>query len=85
MHLSIYRFLYPLPSRFFCLFFGFSVPPRYALDHIPKAQAGSLYARFVAFEKQHGDRAGIEDVVVSKRRCVVSFILSPDSVLIVTR
>ena len=41
---------------------------KYALDHIPKDQAESLYARFVAFEKQHGDREGIEDVVVSKRR-----------------
>ena len=42
--------------------------PRYALDHIPKNQAASLYARFVTFEKQHGDRAGIEDVVVSEKR-----------------
>lgn len=41
---------------------------KYALDHLPKAQAQSLYARFVQFEKQHGDRAGIEDVVLSKRR-----------------
>ncbi|KAG2447486.1 hypothetical protein HYH02_007413 [Chlamydomonas schloesseri] len=41
---------------------------RYALDHIPKASAPSLYQRFVAFEKQHGDREGIEQVVVSKRR-----------------
>jgi hypothetical protein len=44
--------------------------PRYALDHIPKNQATSLYQRFVSFEKQHGDRQGIEDVVVSKRRWV---------------
>lgn len=43
-------------------------PCRYALDHIPKNQANSLYQRFVSFEKQHGDRQGIEDVVVSKRR-----------------
>lgn len=41
---------------------------KYALDHIPRGQAETLYARFVAFEKQHGDREGIEDVVVSKRR-----------------
>ncbi len=27
-----------------------------------------LYQRFVSFEKQHGDRAGIEDVIVSERR-----------------
>ena len=42
---------------------------KYALDHIPTAQAENLYARFVAFEKQHGDREGIEEVVISKRRC----------------
>ena len=33
---------------------------RYALDHIPRAQADAVYQRFVAFEKQHGDREGIE-------------------------
>ncbi|KAJ9514841.1 hypothetical protein QJQ45_028615, partial [Haematococcus lacustris] len=41
---------------------------KYALDNIPRHQAANLYARFVSFEKQHGDRQGIEDVVVSKRR-----------------
>lgn len=41
---------------------------KHALDHIPRGQASSLYSRFVAFEKQHGDRGGIEDVVLSKRR-----------------
>lgn len=33
---------------------------KYALDHLPKSQAGELYKRFVAFEKQQGDREGIE-------------------------
>ena len=33
---------------------------KYALDHIPKAQANDVYRRFVTFEKQHGDREGIE-------------------------
>ncbi|KAK9828970.1 hypothetical protein WJX72_003124 [[Myrmecia] bisecta] len=41
---------------------------RYALDHIPRHQANDVYKRFVAFEKQHGDREGIEDVIVSERR-----------------
>ncbi|WIA40318.1 hypothetical protein OEZ86_013688 [Tetradesmus obliquus] len=41
---------------------------QYALDHLPKAAAQELYTRFVAFEKQHGSREGIEDVVLSKRR-----------------
>lgn len=31
-------------------------------------QATNVYARAVAFEKQHGDRAGIEDVIVGERR-----------------
>lgn len=33
---------------------------KYALDHIPKGQAQDVYKRFVQFEKQHGDREGIE-------------------------
>ena len=33
---------------------------KYALDHLPKSQAGELYGRFVQFEKQQGDREGIE-------------------------
>ncbi|GAB4816800.1 hypothetical protein N2152v2_003846 [Parachlorella kessleri] len=41
---------------------------KYALDHLPKSQAGELYKRFVAFEKQQGDREGIEEVIVSERR-----------------
>ncbi|GLJ15384.1 hypothetical protein SUGI_0252520 [Cryptomeria japonica] len=41
---------------------------KYALDHIPKGQAENLYRKFVMFEKQYGDREGIEDVIVGKRR-----------------
>ncbi|PRW59332.1 Crooked neck 1 [Chlorella sorokiniana] len=41
---------------------------KYALDHLPKSQAGELYRRFVQFEKQQGDREGIEEVIVSERR-----------------
>lgn len=41
---------------------------KYALDNIPKSKASELYQAFVSFEKQHGDREGIEDVIVSKRR-----------------
>lgn len=41
---------------------------KYALDHLPKSQAGELYRRFVQFEKQLGDREGIEEVIVSERR-----------------
>jgi len=41
---------------------------KYALDHIPKQHAQELYRMFTTFEKQHGDRSAIEDVIVSKRR-----------------
>lgn len=41
---------------------------RHALDRLPKAAAAALYARYVAFEKQHGDRAGVEDAVLARRR-----------------
>ena len=46
----------------------FFAPVRYALDNLPKHQAQECYKSFIAFEKQHGDRDGIEDVIVSKRR-----------------
>ncbi|CAN1751072.1 Crooked neck-like protein 1 [Linum perenne] len=41
---------------------------KFALDHIPKGSAEELYRKFVAFEKQYGDKEGIEDAIVSKRR-----------------
>ncbi|KAK4734601.1 hypothetical protein R3W88_008862 [Solanum pinnatisectum] len=41
---------------------------KFALDHIPKGRAEDLYNKFVAFEKQYGDREGIEDTIVGKRR-----------------
>jgi crooked neck len=41
---------------------------KYALDHIPKQHAQELYKMFMSFEKQYGDRAAIEDVIVGKRR-----------------
>ncbi|OQR97253.1 pre-mRNA-splicing factor, Crooked neck-like protein [Achlya hypogyna] len=40
----------------------------YALDSLPKDEAVGLYNAFIAFEKQHGDRKRIDDVVVAKRR-----------------
>jgi len=41
---------------------------KYALDHVPKHRAQELYKRWIAFEKQYGDKVGIEDVIVNKRR-----------------
>jgi len=41
---------------------------KYALDKLAKEEAVGLYNAFIAFEKQHGDRKRIEDVVIAKRR-----------------
>lgn len=41
---------------------------KYALDRVPKSRAEDLYKKFLAFEKQFGDREGIEDAIVGKRR-----------------
>jgi len=41
---------------------------KYALDNIPKNSARKLFQKFIQFEKQFGDREGIEDVIVGKRR-----------------
>ncbi|KAJ0255193.1 Crooked neck protein [Hirschfeldia incana] len=41
---------------------------KFALDRIPKGRAEDLYKKFLAFEKQYGDKEGIEDAIVGKRR-----------------
>ncbi|RUS30202.1 LOW QUALITY PROTEIN: crooked neck protein [Jimgerdemannia flammicorona] len=41
---------------------------KYALDRLPKSKSESLYNHYTQFEKQYGDKEGIEDVVVGKRR-----------------
>eukprot|EP01119_Soliformovum_irregulare_P003643 TRINITY_DN1449_c0_g1_i1.p1 TRINITY_DN1449_c0_g1~~TRINITY_DN1449_c0_g1_i1.p1 ORF type:complete len:670 (+),score=220.97 TRINITY_DN1449_c0_g1_i1:170-2179(+) len=41
---------------------------KYALDHIPKKEAQELYKTWISFEKKNGDREGIEDVIIGKRR-----------------
>ncbi|KAN0006756.1 hypothetical protein ACTFIU_004947 [Dictyostelium citrinum] len=41
---------------------------KYAIDHVPKNRAKDLFDTFTNFEKQHGDRIGIEDVVLGKKR-----------------
>lgn len=41
---------------------------KYGLDALSKEDAKELYKNFTQFEKRHGDRAGIENVVTSKRR-----------------
>jgi len=39
-----------------------------ALDILPKGASDDLYRAYVSFEKQHGDRDAIEEVVLNKRR-----------------
>lgn len=41
---------------------------KYGLDRLPKSKSQSLYNQYTNFEKQYGDKAGIEDVVIGKRR-----------------
>ncbi|CAH8268222.1 unnamed protein product [Arabidopsis lyrata] len=41
---------------------------KFALDHIPKGRAEDLYKKFVAFEKQYGDKEGIDDAIVGERK-----------------
>ena len=41
---------------------------KYALDNIPKSKAQEIYNKFISFEKQHGDKIGIEDAIINKRR-----------------
>lgn len=41
---------------------------KYALDQLGREQMPDLYRNFIAFEKKHGNREGIEEVIVGKRR-----------------
>ncbi len=38
------------------------------MDHIPKKEAQELYKMWISFEKKHGDKGGIEQVILGKRR-----------------
>ena len=41
---------------------------KYALDRLPRSRSMILHKAYTTFEKQFGDRDGVEDVVLSKRR-----------------
>lgn len=41
---------------------------KYALENLPKDRTLDLYKAYTVHEKKFGDRAGIEDVIVSKRK-----------------
>jgi crooked neck len=41
---------------------------KYALDRLPRSKSVALHKAYTTFEKQFGDREGVEDVILSKRR-----------------
>lgn len=41
---------------------------KYALDRLPRSKSAGLYSAYTQFEKQFGDRSGIESTVLGKRR-----------------
>ena len=41
---------------------------KYALDRLPRSKSMILHKAYTTFEKQYGDKDGVEDVVLSKRR-----------------
>ncbi|RQM08319.1 hypothetical protein DH86_00003806, partial [Scytalidium sp. 3C] len=41
---------------------------KYALDRLPRSKSIALHKAYTTFEKQFGDRDGVEDVILSKRR-----------------
>ncbi|KAK8918071.1 Pre-mRNA-splicing factor clf1 [Metarhizium anisopliae] len=41
---------------------------KYALDRLPRSKSKLLHKAYTTFEKQFGDKDGVEDVVLSKRR-----------------
>ncbi|OQV11999.1 Crooked neck-like protein 1 [Hypsibius exemplaris] len=41
---------------------------KYAMDNVPKETAAELLKSYSVFEKKHGSRVGIEDVVLNKRK-----------------
>merc|ERR1719446_893026 len=50
-----------------------------ALDVLPKGASDELYRAYVSFEKQHGDRDAIEEVVLNKRRYIYEEAIKKNS------
>mmetsp|Transcript_36724 Transcript_36724/g.59338 ORF Transcript_36724/g.59338 Transcript_36724/m.59338 type:complete len:566 (-) Transcript_36724:1613-3310(-) len=49
-----------------------------SLDMLPKNESRDLYDAFVVFERQHGDRTSIENVLAGKRRALFESQVSED-------
>ncbi|CCU74589.1 unnamed protein product [Blumeria hordei] len=41
---------------------------KYALDRLPRSKSAALHKAYTTFEKQFGDREGVDNVIISKRR-----------------
>jgi crooked neck len=41
---------------------------KFGLDNLPRSRSMALHAQYTMFEKQFGDREGVEDVILTKRR-----------------
>lgn len=41
---------------------------QFALERLPRSKSHALYSAFTKFEKQHGNKAGVESTVLGKRR-----------------
>jgi crooked neck len=41
---------------------------KYALDRMPRSRSAALHKSYTTFEKQFGNREGVEDVILAKRR-----------------
>ena len=41
---------------------------KYALDRLPRSRSAILHKSYTTFEKQFGNREGVEDVILAKRR-----------------
>jgi crooked neck len=41
---------------------------KFALARLPRSKSANLYSQYTRFEKQHGDRSGVELTVLGKRR-----------------
>jgi crooked neck len=52
---------------------------RFALGNTTREASPELFAEYSSFEKRHGDRTGIEEVVVAKKRSEYESILGGDN------
>lgn len=48
----------------------------YAIEHTPKTQALELHSAYSAFERQRGDRSGVEEAIYTKKRFEYEEILA---------